>query len=299
MPASHLENADHSWLADLWPEWLHFPDALDIPGDDEPIENYMVVPLTYARQLDWAFVGKNHGQRDHTRNVLLMYKYPHVYPHSPKNMLHPVGIRVQGFVERCNLKPLGNWTSDKNPSGAVQHVILSGGPHYQSIFSQYRSAVADVVAYIHKFLDVAAPISPVGDDDDSLYIRRRVFTKIDGSNRKKPSALERGDDPMGYCKAVDAQWRVLSKVRTGQYIFDEAEPKDGEKVPCDPLVVSEGDFVDVCLGFDIVTHRRDNQLEVKVHLNIEHVLILVPAVESIELPSEGETPSVQEPGISF
>jgi hypothetical protein len=25
-------------------------------------------------------------------------------------VLHPVGVRVQGFIEACNLCPLGNWT---------------------------------------------------------------------------------------------------------------------------------------------------------------------------------------------
>jgi hypothetical protein len=104
---------------------------------------------------------------------------------------------------------------------------------------------------------------------------------VNASNRKQPSALEAGDDPLGLCKELDNDWQVLKKLSVGMYVEDE----DGNfKAPCDALVFAEGDFVDVCVGFDIVSKKgRDGSMVIQVHLNIEHVLLLVagPDVELV------------------
>ncbi|KAJ7155912.1 hypothetical protein C8R43DRAFT_949466 [Mycena crocata] len=300
MSASNVETPDHVWAAQLWPEGLRFAEALGIPRDDEPILNHQVVPRTYAGLRDFAFICKNPRQRDHTRGILLTYRHPHMYANTPKGIICPVGIRVQGFIERCNLKPIGSWSPDKTPQSAFQHIVLSGGKEHGNIFFHYKTAVNDVVKFIHRELDVPPPTHRGEDDPEKMFVRRRVFTKVDVSNRRKASALEPGDDPMEYCKAIDREWRVMSKVAVGMYVPDEIEESEGDKVPCDPMVVSEGDFVDVCVGFDIVTRRsKDNKLVVQVHLNIEHVLVLVPAVEADEQEGTMEPAFFQAPGIIF
>jgi hypothetical protein len=100
---------DHIWLAYSWPKHLQFFDALDIPPADHFVESHETVPLTYSAQLAWAYIAKNRRERDHTRGLKLLYKNPPVYANSPADVMSPVGIRVQGFIERCNLKPLGSW----------------------------------------------------------------------------------------------------------------------------------------------------------------------------------------------
>jgi hypothetical protein len=165
-----------------------------------------------------------------------------------------------------------------------------------------------------------------------MFIGRRVFSKVcmprgrrtvpnvpqvTSGNHKSNSALQDGDDPMGFCKAIDSEWRVLQKVKVGMYMVDDVDPSDGFTVPCEALVIIEGDFVDVCVGFDIV-NRRNNKTgepEVRVHLNIEHVLLLVSAgdddlvrnsrsvfrwyLRSTQADEDPETVYVQEPGLSF
>jgi hypothetical protein len=111
MPASNIESIDHTWLALTWPPELRFPEALDIPQGEQTLETYHIVPRTYAGLVDWAYIGKNRGERDHTRGLMLLYKKPRLLKNSPGGLLCPVGIRVQGFVERCNLKPLGAWST--------------------------------------------------------------------------------------------------------------------------------------------------------------------------------------------
>lgn len=101
---------EHTWLVDEYPVHLRFLDALEILPAELPVENYQVVPRMFAGKLEWAHVGHNPAAQDRTCQFLFVYKHPHIFPNSPPNVLHPVGVRVQGFIEACNLCPLGNWT---------------------------------------------------------------------------------------------------------------------------------------------------------------------------------------------
>jgi hypothetical protein len=94
----------------MWPKYLQFSDALEIPKEDQPVLPHEVVPRSYAGLLAWAYIRQNRRVKDHTRGLMLLYKDPPVYPNSPAELMCPVGVRVQGFIERCNLKTLGNWT---------------------------------------------------------------------------------------------------------------------------------------------------------------------------------------------
>jgi hypothetical protein len=124
-----------------------------------------------------------------------------------------------------------------------------------------------------------------------------------------------GDDPTDSCAAIESEWRVLKKLSIGMYIPDEVDPADGVAIPCDPLVISQGDFVDVCVGFDIVSkYAYNGELNVQVHLNIQHVLLLASGnnLRTVEffqvscslLNNFQERPCediiiIQEPGLSF
>ncbi|KAJ7021405.1 hypothetical protein C8F04DRAFT_1273762 [Mycena alexandri] len=274
------------------------PECTVSPGPNEPLEAYHCVPRTYAALLDWAYVAKNPSARDHTRELLLLYKQPRILPNSPRGILCPGGVRVQGFVERCNLKPLGSWESGKSPQAAIQHIVLSGGTDNAHVFREYKSSVNEVIKYIMRTLGVAVPANFGRDDLDSMFIARRVFTKVNSVNRRLPSALEPGDDPMDLCRAIESEWRVLKKVKTGMYMPGAMDPDDSINVPCAPMMISEGDFVDVCVSFDIVARRaKHNELTVKVHLNIEHILLLVEGADIGVV--EQEAAVFQDPGLSF
>jgi hypothetical protein len=107
----------------------------------------------------------------------------------------------------------------------------------------------------------------------------------------------------------------MKKVSVGMYV-EEVEESEHFKVPCDAMIFTEGDFVDVCIGFDIVSKRgRDGWMNVQVHLNIEHILLLVagPDVGIVRLfiyplaPSQNSAQeedddgefAVQAPGLVF
>ncbi|KAJ7132565.1 hypothetical protein C8R44DRAFT_871500 [Mycena epipterygia] len=267
---------------------------------EQTLETYHIVPRTYAGLVDWAYIAKNRGERDQTRGLMLLYKKPRLLKNSPGGLLCPVGIRVQGFVERCNLKPLGAWSTGKPPQSTIQHIVLSGGANHSAVFHEYKDAVDGVVKFIHRTLGVAAPATSSRDDPDSMFISRRVFSKVTAHNRNFASALELGDDPTDSCASIESEWRVLKKLSIGMYMRDEVDPMDGVAIPCDPLVICQGDFVDVCLGFDIVSkYAYNGELNVQVHLNIQHVLLLASGNNlRTETPAE-DIVIIQEPGLSF
>ncbi|KAJ7088876.1 hypothetical protein B0H15DRAFT_800820 [Mycena belliarum] len=298
MATSNIETHDHLWLTSLWPEHLRFFHVLDIKDTEEEYALYSIVPNSSSGKREWAYVDRNPNERDASRGLLLLYKNPPILKNAPVDALFPVGIRVQGFVERCNLKPLGTWASGRSAASAIQFIVLTGGQDHGSVFGQYKTAVSSVVDYIYKCLNVTPPANE--QDHDTMFIARRVFTKVTRSNRRVPSALERGDDPLGLCKSIDKEWRVLNKPSIGMYIPDDYDVSDGAIVPCDGMGLTEGDFVDVCVGFDIV-HRRGRMGEesVQVHLKIEHVLLLASAQLAAIADDEAQTVAVQNPGLSF
>ncbi|KAJ7276035.1 hypothetical protein C8J57DRAFT_1505338 [Mycena rebaudengoi] len=177
MVSSHIETVHHTWLVDELPEVLRFKDALGFPKADEPVPNWQVVPRTHSAKLNWAYVGANPSAQDPTRSILLIYKYPHLYPNSPENIVHSVSIRIQGFVDKCNLRTLGNWEGSMAPQAAVQFITLSGGGIIDDQFLEYKQAVDEVVQYIYKSLNAEAPVTK-WDESHTLHATRRVFSKV-------------------------------------------------------------------------------------------------------------------------
>jgi hypothetical protein len=79
------------------------------------------------------------------------------------------------------------------------------------------------------------------------------------------------DDPEDRCAVLDGQWSVTEKLQIGRLL------DNGDSVQCSPLALSEGDFVDVGLSFDVAFAKAPNgQRKVRVFLCLEHVLQLLP-----------------------
>lgn len=63
-----------------------------------------VVLLDVASLLQWAYLGQNTSTMDYSRRDALLY-VDH-YGSQPVQ----VSVRVQGFIQRADLCPLGDWT---------------------------------------------------------------------------------------------------------------------------------------------------------------------------------------------
>ncbi|KAJ6601479.1 hypothetical protein B0H10DRAFT_1958491 [Mycena sp. CBHHK59/15] len=76
--------------------------------------------------------------------------------------------------------------------------------------------------------------------------------------------------------AINKNWRVTKKMSTGRLVEDS----EGDSLePYNARAFVEGDFVDVCIGFDIVSKRqaRRGDLHHSVRYTIQHVLLLKSA----------------------
>lgn len=93
-------------VRDLWPSEL--PKLAAVADDSVSPGSGDRVPCSIEGMMEWAYVGKNYGARDKTRRHALLYIMRDVDPlHAPRVR---VSIRLQGFVERLDLRVLGNWT---------------------------------------------------------------------------------------------------------------------------------------------------------------------------------------------
>ncbi|KAF8193079.1 hypothetical protein K438DRAFT_1969563 [Mycena galopus ATCC 62051] len=298
MVFSNIETPTHSWVADGWPQYLHFRHALGIAQDGDVVEGYEIVPLTAQGLLGWAYVDTNPSATDRSRTLRLLYKSPPIR-NFPGNTIFPVGVRVQGFVKNCNLRAMGNYKRGGQAQSAVQMIVLGGGDHGLA-FAPYKHGVAGVIAHIHHCLNVPPPqIHP--EQNDTMFIARRVFTLVTSKNCHMPSALSPGDDPTHDAAAIHDNWRVLKKLSVGMYVPDEQNLSESEFVPLDASEIRAGDFVDVCVGFDIVCRTIKGKRTVKVHLTIEHVLLLLagqPVAAEVPVPAL-ENVAEENPGLAF
>ncbi|KAF8177141.1 hypothetical protein K438DRAFT_1978788 [Mycena galopus ATCC 62051] len=275
MVSSNIETSDHKWLADAWPTHLQYGRAIGTADEGTAPKNFEVVPRTFQGLFDWAYVGSNPSASDRSRAARLLYKEPPLLKNVPSNLIFPVGVRVQGFVNSCNLRKLGNYKKGMPPQAALQAIVLSGGAH-EHVFAQYRAAVFEVVNYIRWCLGLKA--FEGGDADrKTMFIARRVFSKINAKNCHQQSVLEAGDDPLNDAAAVSDSWRVIKKANIGMYVQDEHDPDASVFAAMDAFNVRPGDFVDVCVGFDIVTRaeRPDDATEGDVQDVVEEEIGLV------------------------
>ncbi|KAK7001754.1 hypothetical protein R3P38DRAFT_3283520 [Favolaschia claudopus] len=302
-PGAICPASDHQWVADLWPERLRFRALLGIPDDEEDVQKSSVVPRTYQGLLQWAYVGTNPSATDSTRTLRLLYREPSSANDAIPGVIFPVGVRVQGFVMNCNLRTLGNWTRGTAPASALQFIVLGGGD-CPSLFAEYRTAVTDIVRYIHRCLNSEPPDLRNGvRDEQTIFAARRVFTKINARNNHLPSVIRPGDDPLNETQSIQHEWRPIKRLSVGLYSQYDEQRGGGELTALDPLNIAVGDFVDVCLGFDIVTkpRRGNGQPSLQVHLTIEHIIVLAPAGEATDSEMTIEYPVVEEesPGLTF
>lgn len=83
---------------------------------------------------------------------------------------------------------------------------------------------------------------------------------------------------------MENRWRVTNKMQCGQVITDGMGESRMEY--CNPAQLQVGDFVDVCVSFDIVTRKRPGQARsIQVHLTIQHVILLKSADDVLEVSS--------------
>jgi hypothetical protein len=100
--ANRRTDSEGSLAKDLWP--IPFAATVDNRSSQE-LEQWQLVPFTFTDICEWAYVAKRHATSDHTRLYNILYKCPD----GDTSTIYPVVLRVQGFLGRFELSPLGTW----------------------------------------------------------------------------------------------------------------------------------------------------------------------------------------------
>ncbi|KAJ6554924.1 hypothetical protein DFH09DRAFT_1165915 [Mycena vulgaris] len=267
---SFIETNDHSWSADLWPPHLPFSSALGIPAHSAHAADWTVAPSNCAAMYDWTFISKNTASREPRREQVLLYKSP---PRVAVNTLFPVA------------------NGDASTSiSATQSVVLecrgNFGP-WEATLSAMRN-IEDLVQFqwslqgygpTEFFLDRSGRAGQFQD----LYCARCVFQKV----------------------TPQTAARVMKKRSSGRLLKD-VEGSDYFEA-YNARAFTPGDFVDLCIGFEIVSlrpSRRSSDVRFKLRPVIQHIVLLRNApLEDITQGAEPiEDPvllTVEEQGFSF
>ncbi|EGO30703.1 hypothetical protein SERLADRAFT_404760 [Serpula lacrymans var. lacrymans S7.9] len=179
-------DSNNNVLVKNWPHQL--TETLAKAIEPEPHDS-VLVPITYHE------VYCNHAH-------LLLYKNPQNGINN--NTLYPVCIQIQGILEKSL------FTLHFAPS-ATQNITLGSGP-FKDQWESLLLAISNLHQLVHISLDENGYKEPPITAMCSLYMQRRVFSKITATNCEVSSALHTTDDPSHKADFVNDKWRVLQKI---------------------------------------------------------------------------------------
>ena len=287
--ANRLSETNGDFLKDLW------PIVLASTVDDrhrEDLESWQIVPTTFTKICDWAYIAKNQNIVDHTRLYHVLYKNPG----GDQTTLYPVVLRLQGFLGHFELSPLGTWngwllgyflksqqlislcSSPDTAAGSIQYITLNSGGH-TDLWESTHESIRLIRQLVHSSLEGANLfIEPDVNSTRNVYLQCRVFNKVSDYLRMRTyQELEVTNFRLvPKARHHPVSWQKEMILMDGSQVLG-SRLYDGRTAACSPFVLSRGDFVDIGLVFDISTSRTPNgRIRNNVHLSIVHVLQLVP-----------------------
>ncbi|OBZ77797.1 hypothetical protein A0H81_02175 [Grifola frondosa] len=179
-------------------------------------------------------------------------------------------VRLQGFIDSLNLKPLGNWNGhDHDAPRAIQFINLSSGG-FMPPFTAQKEAMANLRAMISE--SVGGDTEHDSLEGSNIVLKRRVFTRVRPTHTPS-SALRVGDDPTGKAARIASRWIVDHRISAAiQHV-------DGRIVPATHMAFHKGDFVDVAVFAEVVTRRTGRTTNVDVNFAVQSVVRLTSVSE--------------------
>jgi len=187
--ANKLADSDGSLVKDLWPPPL--AQTIDNRSMQE-LEQWQIVPFTFAEICEWAYVVKRYVTMDYTQLYNVLYKCPDGDP----SVIYPVVLHLQGFLGRFKLSPLGTWngyvkftifyhslqqiaaSTPETAAGAIQYITLTSGSQ-NDIWHSTNNSIRLIFQLVHSSLEGANPfIEPAANNSRNVYIQRRIFNKV-------------------------------------------------------------------------------------------------------------------------
>ena len=99
-----------------------------------------------------------------------------------------------------------------------------------------------------------------------------LITKVPEFGSQPESVLQPEDDPHGWCPRVQKDWVIANRLQVGK------KNNLGVLTQCSPLLLTQGDFVDVAVEIDVASDGTSSQNStVRVHLSLLHIVLLAKA----------------------
>ncbi|KAJ3474719.1 hypothetical protein NLI96_g12295 [Meripilus lineatus] len=225
----------------LWPSDVRqLPEPAEGEGDGLATTD---VPKSVEEMLGWAYVGRRMDCRDRTRRYTLFYASPNTQPSGGLVRRVQVGIRTQGFVQRLNISPLGNWQgTEQTASGATQFLTIGPGNDGNFAFNAQQDALERVREFVLRLLHEEPNSRRKGG---TLLFQRRVFTKF--GEGISTCEMGMGDDPQGRLSRLEGKWVVKDKLAIGKLTTE------GRVVRCPYISIQRGDFVEALVEVTVIT----------------------------------------------
>ncbi|KAH7904010.1 hypothetical protein BJ138DRAFT_1119823, partial [Hygrophoropsis aurantiaca] len=258
---SFLLASDGRLVRDLWPKGIGNLDGEHL--SPASLEDWQKVPPTYAEICSWARIARDPTAQERRRENIIVYCQP---PSTDSPTLFPISVRVQGILEACCLRPLGNWNGDAASAQRACHTLTLRSNGDTATWSPVLAAVQNIRQLIQRELRGNNIYQePQMDLKSDLRLFHRVFEKRQGDG--PVTVLSVADDLSQLYPAIAQQWDLADRVRIGR------RTENGGRTACTHLTLSPGDFVDVGLTFEIVRQKdRNGATAFKVHLSFSHVL---------------------------
>ncbi|KAH9925076.1 hypothetical protein B0H21DRAFT_700938 [Amylocystis lapponica] len=263
---------------DLWPRGIGRPLQDRLTAQNMPAEDRWKLVGTELHEIcEWAVVDcpestNNNGAPQH----VLTY-CPELTPATPNASVQVV-LHLQGFVKVCKLAPLGNWNGQADSAVKAAQILVLESKGYDNPFDVQKGALLNLREFILGRL--GDPQTNTYAASDSIYLRRRVFTRASGHLSVRASdtmvaavTLTYADDPQRRAEKIKHAWRIDSKPVTG------VQREDGKVVECNYIAIRPGDFVDVCVSAQIVTTRRQGIPRATIDFTFDTVVRLYSAAQ--------------------
>ncbi|KAH7904556.1 hypothetical protein BJ138DRAFT_1119305 [Hygrophoropsis aurantiaca] len=245
---------------------------------DTPIaeaQRWEIFPTTVEDMVDWAEVIIDKNAVNTFRNRVLIYKASPTGSIST-DVVYPVTLRLNGYIDRMDIKRLGNWDGNAdNIRFAHQFITLVPGSSRDAWLATV-GCLNTTATFISRALSI--PLANETPFKNKISLQRKVFYQ---HPRIKPITASFADDPKNWLANVPADWTLDDEVVVGR------KTDKGKIVHLSHMMLSPGDFVEVSAGFDIVFTRdpSTSRNTIKIYLAFEHILSILPAQDQL-LPVE-------------
>ncbi|KAH7906342.1 hypothetical protein BJ138DRAFT_1117661 [Hygrophoropsis aurantiaca] len=264
---SFLTSGDGILTMNLWP--LAEKDRLLKIAS--PTRSWEIFPTNIESMVEWAEVIKDTNVRSKYRNKIVVYKE---LSNGVGNIVYPVSVRLNGYIRNIDVGRLGDWDGKPENVHAASQTISLESNGCAEAWNSTLECLNLMAYFMSRTMNI--PLEREKPFFRNLVLQRKVFYR---SKREEAVTVPRSDDPNGLLQFLPNEWDLNEDLPIGQQL------NDGSIKRYNRILLSTGDFVEVCASFDIVISRQSTfpRTSLKLFLCMSQILSIIRAPLSLEM----------------